>query len=56
MYFDAARCFALDVGTEDVAGGDGNNAQALGDAFRLRTFAGTWWSDNQNSGHRNSLS
>jgi hypothetical protein len=47
---------ALDVGAEDVAGGDRNNAEAFRDAFRLRALARTRWSDNQHSGHRNSPS
>ena len=54
--FDAKRRLTLDVGAEDVAGGDRNDAEALGNAFRLRSLAGTGRSDNQHSRHRKSPS
>lgn len=54
MYFMASRPTsgpALHVGTEDVAGGDGNDAESHGNAFCLGSLAGTRRSDDQHSRH-----
>ncbi|KQR82947.1 hypothetical protein ASF98_02845 [Arthrobacter sp. Leaf337] len=36
---DAQRRLTLDVGAEDIAGGDRNDAEALGDPICLRSLA-----------------
>jgi hypothetical protein len=51
--FDAQRRPTPNVGAEDVAGGDGNNAEAFRNAFRLGSLAGTGRSNNQHSRHVN---